>query len=211
MRPPRARRPIRRPGARPMRRSIRRGIRRGAWAPPPPELEAARGDVARAHELLAAGNYQAAEGLFVRVAALAAGHQHFRRAGQLYAQAARAAIEDGDATAAMAHADKAIAALIDGQDIPHAVQIVNRMEDGLRARGFEVEAQLLHDKLDARLAEKGIDASEVRTRAAAHPAPRRELPAQCHACLGPVRSDEVEWVGENSAACAYCGSILKAV
>lgn len=190
---------------------MRRGMRRGVWEPPPPELEAARGDVARAHELMAAGDHQAAEDLFVRVAALAAGHQRFRRAGQLYAQAAHAALEGGDVAGALGHAEKAIAALLDEGDIQHAIRIVDRMGDELRGHGHEAEAQTLSQKLDARLAEKGIDADAVRARSAARRAPKRELPAQCDACLGPVRPDDVEWIDETSAVCAYCGSVLKAV
>lgn len=211
MRPP-GRRPMRRPGARPVRRSIRRGMRRGLRLPPPPPpaLEAARGDVARAHELMAVGEFSAAEDLLVRVAALAAGHQYFRRAGQLYAQAAYAALEGGSVTPAQAHADKAIAALVDGPDVAHAVRVVNRLADQMRAHGHESEASALHQKLDARLAEKGIDVAELRDHVAVQEAPSRELPAQCHACLGPVRPDDVEWLDETSAACAYCGTVLKA-
>jgi tetratricopeptide (TPR) repeat protein len=207
MRPPRSRRPMRRPGMRPPRRPMRRG----AWAPPPPELEAARGDVARAHELMSAGDYQAAEALFVRVAGLAAGHQRYRRAGHLYAQAAHAALEGGDVAGALAHAEKAMGVLVDGRDVPHAIRVVDRMGDELRGRGHEAEARALREKLDALLSEKGIDADAVRARAAARRAPKRELPAQCDACLGPVRSDDVEWIDETSAVCAYCGSVLKAV
>lgn len=34
------------------------------------------------------------------------------------------------------------------------------------------------------------------------------LPATCPHCGGPVRSHEVKWTGNQSAACAYCGSAL---
>jgi hypothetical protein len=85
------------------------------------------------------------------------------------------------------------------------------MEEELRERGHEAEAQLLHDKLDARLSEAGVVPGELRAGAAAPPTPRRELPAQCDACLGPVRSDDVEWIDDTSAACAYCGSVIKTI
>jgi hypothetical protein len=35
------------------------------------------------------------------------------------------------------------------------------------------------------------------------------LPATCSHCGGPIRSYEVKWRGERSAACPYCGSNLK--
>jgi hypothetical protein len=34
------------------------------------------------------------------------------------------------------------------------------------------------------------------------------LPAACPNCGGPARSNEVKWIGPQSAACAYCGSTL---
>lgn len=36
------------------------------------------------------------------------------------------------------------------------------------------------------------------------------LPTTCPNCGGPVRSYEVKWTGPQTAACAYCGSNLKA-
>ncbi len=35
------------------------------------------------------------------------------------------------------------------------------------------------------------------------------LPVTCSQCGGPIRSYEVKWKGERSAACPYCGSNLK--
>jgi hypothetical protein len=159
---------------------------------------------------MAAGEYGAACDLFSRVAALAAGHQHFRRAGQLYAQAAQAAIKDGNLALATSHADRAIATLIQGGDFPHAVRVVKRIQSELRAHGHEAEAKSLRAKLEARLDELGLALSDVEA-SATPPAPQRELPAECHACLGPVRSDEVEWIDDSSATCAYCGSTLQAI
>lgn len=34
------------------------------------------------------------------------------------------------------------------------------------------------------------------------------LPATCPHCGGPVRANDVKWMGTQSAACAYCGSTL---
>lgn len=34
------------------------------------------------------------------------------------------------------------------------------------------------------------------------------LPANCPRCGGPVRANEVRWIGMQSAACAYCGATL---
>jgi hypothetical protein len=87
------------------------------------------------------------------------------------------------------------------------------MRSELRAHGHEAEATGLRAKLEARLDELGLALPDVANIAASAtpPAPGRELPAECRACLGPVRSDEVEWIDDSSATCAYCGSTLKAV
>ena len=52
--------------------------------------------------------------------------------------------------------------------------------------------------------------------ARAEPAPPPEpirrpdlLPATCPNCGGPVRSGEVKWTSDHSAACSYCGSNLE--
>lgn len=190
------------------RRPLRGGARRARWMPPPPELEAARDDVARAHELMAEGEYLAAGELFSRVAALAAGFQRFERAGHLYLQAGRAAYQGGNLTLAMAHADRAIAAFIEGEATGRATRAVGRLESELRGGGFEEEAALLHDKLESRLAEAGLQVGALAGDATIDET--AELPAHCPACLGPVRPDEVEWADETSAVCSYCGSILKA-
>jgi hypothetical protein len=41
---------------------------------------------------------------------------------------------------------------------------------------------------------------------AVHPIER--LPDVCPQCGGPVRKNDVKWVGAQSATCAYCGSSL---
>ncbi len=38
--------------------------------------------------------------------------------------------------------------------------------------------------------------------------PFERLPNTCPQCGGPVRKNDVKWIGAQSAACAYCGSSL---
>jgi hypothetical protein len=40
---------------------------------------------------------------------------------------------------------------------------------------------------------------------------RGKLPAVCPKCGAPVRSDEVEWIDDNSAECDFCGAIIQSV
>jgi hypothetical protein len=37
---------------------------------------------------------------------------------------------------------------------------------------------------------------------------RRNLPAQCPYCGGPLRSDQVEWIDAQRAECGYCGGVV---
>jgi endogenous inhibitor of DNA gyrase (YacG/DUF329 family) len=41
------------------------------------------------------------------------------------------------------------------------------------------------------------------------PARKPILPTHCPACGGTVRPDEVEWLDEITAECAYCGSPVR--
>lgn len=38
---------------------------------------------------------------------------------------------------------------------------------------------------------------------------RARLPAACPLCGAPVCSDEVEWIDEFSAECAFCGAVVQ--
>jgi len=52
-------------------------------------------------------------------------------------------------------------------------------------------------------------AAPIMTQAPVEPIHRIDLlPVTCPQCGGPIRSDEVKWMGKQSAACPYCGSNL---
>jgi len=42
-----------------------------------------------------------------------------------------------------------------------------------------------------------------------HKNERRRLPIKCPSCGAPVRPGEIEWLGETSAECAYCGGVMQ--
>jgi hypothetical protein len=68
----------------------------------------------------------------------------------------------------------------------------------LREKGRNAEAEALERELS-------------QMPAPARPGGRRgELPGKCSQCGGPVKENEVTWVGTNSAECPYCGSVVKA-
>jgi hypothetical protein len=93
--------------------------------------------------------------------------------------------------------------------LPGAVRMAQRILEEMEEQGYPAEAQALRTEFDMHLKKLGLSLAENPT-AGSSGVQKRNLPAQCPACLGPVRSDEVEWIDEISAQCAFCGSTLKA-
>jgi len=91
------------------------------------------------------------------------------------------------------------------------------MVDALWEKGYKAEAEALQKEVAARLAEVLPERrAPPGARLAAWPPTarpsmaRRELPAKCSACGGPVKADDVTWLDPQTAECPYCGSVLKA-
>lgn len=193
--------PLRRPGLRPP-------VRRPPGPPPHPALEAARREVIRANHLMEAGHAAEAAEVFIRISCLAEQRGVPLRASNLAVRFAHAFMLGGDVTRALEQFKRAVRLSVQVGDLRHAVVVAHRALAGLKEHGYQAEAQTLRAEFDAQLSRLGL--SPVDGFSEAVPSKSRELPTQCPACLGPVRSDEVEWVNDASARCAFCGSILKA-
>jgi len=188
------------PPGRPMRRlgiprlAARRMIRR-ALAPGPMRV------LAGAHQSFAAGRYAEAAAAFENLArsAQAEGIPH---APRLFLQAARAHWRAGQAA--------------------HGMDLLRTALDMLAAAGAVAALAQVMRMASAELESLGLgrEAAEARSYAAtlpgwdnaAAPAPvagKPVLPTHCPQCGGSVRSDEVEWIDDRTAECAYCGSPLR--
>jgi hypothetical protein len=78
---------------------------------------------------------------------------------------------------------------------------VRRVISELQERGLETEAAEVERWLNHAVpSEPSIDS----------PARRAILPTQCLSCGARVRPDEIEWLDDLTAECAYCGSPLRA-
>jgi hypothetical protein len=77
-----------------------------------------------------------------------------------------------------------------------------RAVEELSARGLTAEATEIANVLQANLPQRGI--------AAGGPAKKPVLPTHCPGCGAPLRPDEVEWLDEATAECAFCGSPVRA-
>jgi len=157
----------------------------------------------RAHRLLREGQAAEAAPLFAELAQAAESHAMPERAAQLHLQTARALGRAGARSDLLAPALRAVALLAASGDLNLLGAAGPRFVQELHDQGYTAEADQVQRAVTAAL---GVAAAP----AAAPPVPAgpARLPATCPQCGGPVRSDEVEWIDEASAECAYCGSTL---
>ena len=196
---PRFRRPPRRIGPRrlPVRRRPLRPLR--PLAPGPMQA------LARANRMFAEGRFAEAAGQFERLGE-GARAQKMRVAPRLFVQAARANWHAGD--------------------FPHGMQLLHTGLDILMTAGAFDIARRIAQTVIGELEElkRSEEAGEIKEflekipaaaegKAVAGKAPakgaRPVLPTHCNQCGAVVRPDEVEWMDEQTAECAYCGSPIR--
>jgi hypothetical protein len=189
-RPPLSRRPL---GRRPL-------VRGGPAGP----REAALRMLRRANRLMETGQYEQAYPLLKRLADGAARHGMPVRAGNLYLQAARARLEMGNAQDAVELARRAIGLLHGAGYLDRIRALVPRVVEELERRGHHEQAVPLRAEVAALLG-----SVEPVPPPASPQARRGTLPARCPSCNAPARADEVAWIDQSSAECAYCGAAIR--
>ncbi len=123
------------------------------------------------------------------------------RAANLHVQAARARLEMGNADDAAALARRAIGLLVNAGQGERAAVLLPRMIQALEDKGYHDHAVALRAEV------KALSGSALQAAALSR---RGTLPTRCPSCNGPVRSDEVTWIDNQSAQCVYCGSVIRA-
>jgi hypothetical protein len=175
------------------RRQFRRG--NGDFAP---RSEPAA-EIARANQLLAAGQPEQAAVLFVQLAGQMERMGRPRQAANLHAQAAHAWAEAGVEPRALNQARLALA-------------IFNHLGMPRRAAVFKENFLIhLHERAfyeTAKSFEHEAGTMNLPPTGALIEAKHGKLPAVCPHCGAPLRSDWVEWVDEQSAVCDYCSSTV---
>lgn len=176
-----------------MRRTFRRHIRKTLAQDVPPILQEAnfafdKGEFGRAGEL------------FERLANTA-GARGGRRAPLFYPQAGRARILAGQTTLGMPSLKRAFELLAKQRRPLRLHRTARRVISEMQERGLEREAAEVESWLtDAAPSAPSVD-----------PIPQRPvLPTHCPSCGAAVRPDEIEWLDDVTAECAYCGSPLRA-
>lgn len=182
-------------GRRPLRRLVRQRLGVGL-------LEARVIQMLRqAHRLMEGGQYGQAFPIFKRLADGAAERGMPVKAAHMYLQAAHARLEMGDANDALDLARRSVQLLANAGQAWQLRALLPRLVQAFEEKGYRDQAVILRAEAEALLGGE---------RPAPPPAQRGTLPSKCPSCGGPVRADEVEWIDDRSAECAYCGSVIQA-
>lgn len=175
-----------------MRRTFRRHIRKTLAQDVPPVLQEAifafdKGEYGRAGEL------------FEQIAQKASARGS-PRASLFYLQAGRARVLAGQTALGMPSLRRGLELLAQRGQSLRLRQAGTRAVSELKERGVESEAAELETWLNTALPPA----------ASVEPARERPvLPTYCPACGAALRHDEVEWLGEITAECGYCGSPVR--
>ncbi len=154
-----------------------------------------------ANQLFISGNYAEAARAFEQLAR-GAEERYSERAPFLYLEAGRAAIFDEQNQAGVAHLRRGLTLLASQGRYPRMHMLGGRIVNELNARGLKNEADEIASLLHANLPKQSAPHE-------AAPVKKPTLPTHCPNCGGALRPDEVEWLDEVTAECAYCGSMVR--
>lgn len=157
-----------------------------------------------AHQLLEEGRWAQAAEHFEQLAA-AAESRAMPQTPNLFLQAGRARIENGEQVEGLKHLHHAVDLLGEFDQTQRLQRIRSRVVAELKSHNLEREAMTLDSKIHQILDQKqrSMMTGEVIE-------PDKQLPTKCPSCGGALRPDEIEWFDNHSAACAYCGSVVRA-
>jgi tetratricopeptide (TPR) repeat protein len=166
---------------------------------------AARGALAEAERLLQRGDYARAAAAFDELALEAQRAGMPVRAGDLYLQAARCHVQAGAIERADEDALHALSFFLATGRPQRVRRLLPRMLAVLEQHGRHEEAQDLRQKAERLLGPlpaRGPGPGSAGARL-------RGLPGKCPSCGAPLKPDQVNWLGPQSAECPYCGSVVK--
>jgi hypothetical protein len=148
------------------------------------------------------GEYGRAAELFEQIAEKAAARGG-PRAPNFYLQAGRARILAGQTTLGMPSLKRGLELLAERKKLQRLQQAAIRVISELNERGLGKEASEIETRLKTILpSTASMDTPEASVK-------RPILPTHCPSCGAAVRPDEVEWLDEVTAECAYCGSPIR--
>jgi hypothetical protein len=175
-----------------MRRTFRRHIRKTLAQDVPPILQ-------EANFAFDKGEYGRAGELFEKMADTAAARDG-PRAPIFFLKAGHSRMLAGQTSLGIPSLKRGLELLSQLGQVQRLHNAGRRVISELRERGLTREATEIKAWLNAALSSS--DSSET-------PAQRPVLPTHCPSCGAGIRSDEIEWLDEVTAECAYCGSSIR--
>jgi hypothetical protein len=166
---------------------------------PPEQIEAA----VKANRLLTAGQPGEAAVIFARIAQEMEDSQHPRLAVNLHARAAHAYADSKNETSALIQARVALSLFIQYKMVNRTQQFYTNITNKLTQRGMSKEVEILNREFGKVVGELPTQFSQGRMEL------HRTLPPACTQCGAPLRSDEVEWIDDQTVECGYCGALIK--
>lgn len=178
-----------------MRRMFRRNIRKTLAQNVPPVLQ-------EANFAFDKGEYGRAGELFERIAETADG-RNGQRAPIFHLQAGRARVLAGQVKLGMPSLKRGLELFAQRGQWQRVQQAGERVVGELTTRGLKEEAGEVESflkQLSPSMPVSGLQSAPVK---------RPTLPTHCPSCGAAVRPDEVEWLDDVTAECAYCGSPVR--
>lgn len=179
-----------------MRRMFRRQIRKTLAQNVAPVLQ-------EANFAFDKGEYGRAGELFEKIAQTADARGG-PRAPLFHLQAGRARILAGQIELGMPSLRRGLEILAQQRQLNRLHQAGHRVISDLRENNLEIESAEIESWIKAL-----APALPSFTEPHQVPADSPELPTHCPSCGAAVRPDEVDWLDEKTAECAYCGSPLR--
>jgi hypothetical protein len=155
-----------------------------------------------ANQMMESGNYTGAAEQFETLARVAEARGG-RRAPQFYLQAGRARILAGENEAGLIHLKHGLSLLVHRAEWLRLHRAGRRILTELNQRGLTAAAEEISSFMSSNLP-GNFSISDK-----ASPTRKPVLPTHCLSCGAALHPDEVEWLDEVTAECAYCGSPVR--
>jgi hypothetical protein len=156
-----------------------------------------------ANELMTNSNYAEAAETFKELAQIAFA-RNGPRAPIFFMQAGRALVLSGQTGTGVEHIKRGLSILSSRGEWQRFQRAGNRTVKELTQRGLTVEAKGIEEFLKSTLP-AGFIAAPPAKKSAQKPV----LPTNCPSCGAMMRPDEIEWLDDVTAECAYCGSPVR--
>jgi hypothetical protein len=154
----------------------------------------------RANQLMESGDYAGAADAYTQLAR-GAETRFPRRAPFLFMAAGHAATLSDQVEIGIAHLRRGLKILASQGRILRMQTLGQRAIEELKARNLNAEAEEIQNLLNSNMQEEIPEAAST--------AKKPILTTHCPSCGGAVRPDEIEWLDEITAECAYCGSPVR--